>query len=96
MSMTLPRLSVKEEREHVETDGAFSGFISKDANNHSFAHHVGIRVEDILLSSFTDPQPNLSNEKISPIVNYGRFLFLLFRATHTSQSPSFDADQRIL
>ncbi|GAA5954882.1 hypothetical protein JCM3765_007801 [Sporobolomyces pararoseus] len=40
------------------------------ANNHSFAHHVGIHVEDILLSSFTDPQPNLSNEKISPIVNY--------------------------
>ncbi|GAA6061189.1 hypothetical protein JCM10212_002402 [Sporobolomyces blumeae] len=40
------------------------------ANNHSFAHHVGIDVEDILLSSFTDPQPNLSNEKISPIVNY--------------------------
>ncbi|GAA6023225.1 hypothetical protein JCM11491_006486 [Sporobolomyces phaffii] len=40
------------------------------ANNHSFAHHVGIRVEDILLSSFTDPQPILSNEKISPIVNY--------------------------
>ncbi|GAA5887573.1 hypothetical protein JCM16303_004248 [Sporobolomyces ruberrimus] len=40
------------------------------ANNHSFAHHVGIHVEDILLSSFTDPQSNLSNEKISPIVNY--------------------------
>ncbi|GAA5835382.1 hypothetical protein JCM11251_005219 [Rhodosporidiobolus azoricus] len=39
------------------------------ANNHAFAHHVGIHVEDILLSSFTDPQP-FTTEKISPIVNY--------------------------
>ncbi|GAA5955653.1 hypothetical protein JCM21900_005074 [Sporobolomyces salmonicolor] len=40
------------------------------ANNHAFAHHVGIHVDDILLSSFTDPQPNLGNDKMSPIVNY--------------------------
>ncbi|GAA6003345.1 hypothetical protein JCM10207_000286 [Rhodosporidiobolus poonsookiae] len=40
------------------------------ANNHAFAHHVGIRVEDILLSSFTDPQPSFATEKMSPIVNY--------------------------
>ncbi|GAA5863940.1 hypothetical protein JCM8547_005287 [Rhodosporidiobolus lusitaniae] len=40
------------------------------ANNHAFAHHVGIHVEDILLSSFTDPQPAFAEEKISPIVNY--------------------------
>ncbi|GAA5943218.1 uncharacterized protein JCM15063_005295 [Sporobolomyces koalae] len=40
------------------------------ANNHSFAHHVGIHVDDILLSSFTDPRSDLNNDKISPIVNY--------------------------
>ncbi|GAA5989130.1 hypothetical protein JCM11641_007606 [Rhodosporidiobolus odoratus] len=40
------------------------------ANNHAFAHHVGIHVEDILLSSFTDPQPAFATENISPIVNY--------------------------
>ncbi|GAA6039615.1 hypothetical protein JCM8097_002215 [Rhodosporidiobolus ruineniae] len=40
------------------------------ANNHAFAHHVGIHVEDILLSSFTDPQPAFATEKFSPIVNY--------------------------
>lgn len=42
-----------------------------DANNHAFAHHVGIHVEDILLSSFTDPTPAFDSEKMSPIVNYG-------------------------
>ncbi|GAA6048137.1 hypothetical protein JCM3770_003679 [Rhodotorula araucariae] len=40
------------------------------ANNHAFAHHVGIHVEDILLSSFTDPTPAFDSEKLSPIVNY--------------------------
>ncbi|GAA5854007.1 hypothetical protein JCM9279_003760 [Rhodotorula babjevae] len=40
------------------------------ANNHAFAHHVGIHVEDILLSSFTDPTPAFDSEKMSPIVNY--------------------------
>lgn len=41
------------------------------ANNHAFAHHVGIHVEDILLSSFTDPGPTFATDKISQIVNYG-------------------------
>ena len=41
------------------------------ANNHAFAHHVGIHVEDILLSSFTDPGPTFETDKISQIVNYG-------------------------
>ncbi|BGP37517.1 hypothetical protein JCM10449v2_001423 [Rhodotorula kratochvilovae] len=40
------------------------------ANNHAFAHHVGIHVEDILLSSFTDATPAFESEKMSPIVNY--------------------------
>ncbi|KWU45680.1 alpha/beta-hydrolase [Rhodotorula sp. JG-1b] len=40
------------------------------ANNHAFAHHVGIHVEDILLSSFTDPGPTFATDKISQIVNY--------------------------
>lgn len=43
------------------------------ANNHAFAHHVGIHVEDILLSSFTDPGPTFATDKISQIVNYGAF-----------------------
>lgn len=41
-----------------------------DANNHAFAHHVGISVNDILLSSYTDPTPGFSTAKMSPIVNY--------------------------
>ncbi|BGP22429.1 hypothetical protein JCM10295v2_001308 [Rhodotorula toruloides] len=40
------------------------------ANNHAFAHHVGIHVEDILLSSFTNPSPTFGTGKLSPIVNY--------------------------
>ncbi|BGP05603.1 hypothetical protein JCM10049v2_001409 [Rhodotorula toruloides] len=40
------------------------------ANNHAFAHHVGIHVEDILLSSFTNPAPTFGTGKLSPIVNY--------------------------
>lgn len=43
------------------------------ANNHAFAHHVGIHVEDILLSSFTDPGPTFATDKISQIVNYGEY-----------------------
>ncbi|GAA6001778.1 lipase family protein [Rhodotorula paludigena] len=40
------------------------------ANNHAFAHHVGIHVDDILLSSFTDRSPSFATDKMSPIVNY--------------------------
>lgn len=41
-----------------------------DANNHSFAHHVGVDVDDILLSSYTDTGPGFSTAKMAPIVNY--------------------------
>lgn len=40
------------------------------ANNHAFAHHVGIKVDDILLSSYTDPGPGFSTAKLSPLINY--------------------------
>ncbi|PWZ02674.1 hypothetical protein BCV70DRAFT_4330 [Testicularia cyperi] len=39
------------------------------ANVWAFAHHVGISVDNILLNSFSEPQP-LRSEKMSPLVNY--------------------------
>ncbi|KAK4052121.1 hypothetical protein OIV83_002415 [Microbotryomycetes sp. JL201] len=41
------------------------------ADNHAFAHHAGVPVEDILLDTYSDTQGGVfENEKISPIVNY--------------------------
>ncbi|KAK4701439.1 hypothetical protein P7C70_g4793, partial [Phenoliferia sp. Uapishka_3] len=40
------------------------------ANNHAFAHHVGIKVDDVLLSSYSDTPPFLGDTKISPLVNF--------------------------
>lgn len=38
------------------------------ANNHAFAHHVGIKVDDILLDTYTDNGVGIfDNEKISPV-----------------------------
>lgn len=46
-------------------------FARADANNHAFAHHVGISVDDILLSSYTDTGPTaFSTSKITPLINY--------------------------
>jgi len=40
------------------------------ANDHAFASHVGLAVDQILLSSFTEPNPVLGNEVLSPLVHY--------------------------
>ncbi|KAI9622634.1 hypothetical protein KEM48_007123 [Puccinia striiformis f. sp. tritici PST-130] len=40
------------------------------ANDHAFASHVGLTVDQILLSSFTEPNPVLGNEVLSPLVHY--------------------------
>ncbi|KAL8279936.1 hypothetical protein RQP46_007786 [Phenoliferia psychrophenolica] len=41
------------------------------ANNHAFAHHVGIGVECVLLSSYSDPESLFTaSAKISPLVNF--------------------------
>ncbi|KAA1119605.1 hypothetical protein PGT21_029992 [Puccinia graminis f. sp. tritici] len=40
------------------------------ANDHAFASHVGLPVDQILLSSFTEPNPVLGNEVLSPLVHY--------------------------
>ncbi|OAV90853.1 hypothetical protein PTTG_28188 [Puccinia triticina 1-1 BBBD Race 1] len=40
------------------------------ANDHAFASHVGLAVDQILLSSFTEPNPVLGNEALSPLVHY--------------------------
>lgn len=42
-----------------------------DANNHAFAHHVGIGVECVLLSSYSDSEGLFTaSTKISPLVNF--------------------------
>ncbi|KAM0751552.1 hypothetical protein T439DRAFT_324739 [Meredithblackwellia eburnea MCA 4105] len=41
------------------------------ANNYAFAHHVGIKVDDILLSSFSNtPTSAFATPKINPLVNF--------------------------
>ncbi|KAH9468734.1 hypothetical protein Pst134EA_009266 [Puccinia striiformis f. sp. tritici] len=39
-------------------------------HDHAFASHVGLTVDQILLSSFTEPNPVLGNEVLSPLVHY--------------------------
>lgn len=45
---------------------------SHHANNHAFSHHVGIKVDDVLLSSHTDTTAGGGrfSTKMSPIVNF--------------------------
>ncbi|MBW0484019.1 hypothetical protein O181_023734 [Austropuccinia psidii MF-1] len=40
------------------------------ANDHAFASHVGLTVDQIVLSSFTEPHPRLGNDALSPLVHY--------------------------
>lgn len=40
------------------------------ANDHAFASHVGLAVDQIILSSFAEPHPRLGNEVLSPLVHY--------------------------
>lgn len=53
-----------------QADYFFPDTSKHHANVWAFAHHVGIPVDNILLSSFTDPPSRFHSEKMSPLVNY--------------------------
>ncbi|POW11744.1 hypothetical protein PSTT_05075, partial [Puccinia striiformis] len=44
--------------------------VDSTIHDHAFASHVGLTVDQILLSSFTEPNPVLGNEVLSPLVHY--------------------------